>query len=113
MRRTSACESAIGWQSGISAEVCFAAMIPASRAVCSGSPFLLTPDRTWRSASADILMWPRATASRAVAGLAETSTIRMRPFSSTWDSFLLTIFPLHQEEREALERDGQVHVPHF
>ena len=32
--------SGSGWQSGMSAEVCLAAMMPASRAACSGSPFL-------------------------------------------------------------------------
>ena len=35
------------------------------------------------SAAAEIRMCPRATASRAVAGFAPTSTIRMRPRSST------------------------------
>src|SRR4051812_13050642 len=85
-------------------------MIPASRAVCSGSPFLFVPERTCRSASADILIWPRATASRAVDGLAPTSTIRIRPFSSTWDSFLLTSFSLHEKERQALERHRQIHA---
>src|SRR5205809_103168 len=50
---------------------------------------------------------------RAVAAIAPTSTMRMRPRSSTWDSFLLTALTLHEKEREALERDGQVHALEF
>jgi hypothetical protein len=33
------------WQSGISVAVCLAAMMPASRAACTGSPFLVVPLR--------------------------------------------------------------------
>ena len=45
MRSTSTADSGSGWQSGISAAVCLAAMIPASRAACSGSPFFTAPRR--------------------------------------------------------------------
>src|SRR5215510_1850880 len=60
--------------------------MPASRAVCSGSPFLIRPARIRRSASRDIVMLPCATASRAVTALAPTSTILMRPRESTCES---------------------------
>src|SRR5262245_51202543 len=59
--------------------------MPASRAVCSGSPFLTRPARIRRSASRDIVMLPCATASRAVTALAPTSTILIRPRASTCD----------------------------
>src|SRR5262245_4510709 len=78
-------DSGSGWQSGISDEVCLAARIPASRAVCSGSPFLTSPRRIRRSASRDIVIVPLATASRVVTGLSPTSTILTRPRASTWE----------------------------
>src|SRR5579862_774544 len=111
----------------MSADVCFAARMPASRAVCSGSPFLTAPRRIWRSASRDMVIVPRATASRFVIALSPTSTIFTRPRASTCDSVtaapgrpaapapalpdlpaLFFMFALRQEKREALERDGQV-----
>src|ERR1700722_11161569 len=108
----------------MSADVCFAARMPASRAVCSGSPFLTAPRRMRRNASRDIVIAPRATASRAVTGLSATSTIFTRPRASTWGSEPLRSDPpapparpallfavmlaLRQEERQALERDGQI-----
>src|SRR5438552_5596347 len=70
----------------MSDEVCFAARMPARRAVCSGSPFFTAPVRIRRSASRDIAIDPRATASRAVAGFSPTSTIVTRPRASTCDS---------------------------
>src|SRR3990167_5972492 len=96
----------------MSAEVCFAARIPASRAVCSGSPFFTAPRRISRSASCDIVIDPRATASRAVTGLSATSTILTRPRAYTCDSpFLCAIhLSLGEKEGEAFEGDGQVHA---
>src|SRR5437868_2727717 len=79
-------ESGSGWHSGISDEVRFAARMPASRAACSGSPFFTVPARICRSASRDIEMDPRATASRVVTALSPTSTIVTRPRASTCDS---------------------------
>ena len=79
MSVTSTCDRSSGWQSGMRADVCLAAMMPASRAVWSGSPFLIAPARICRSAARDIVIRPRATASRAVTALSETSTIRTRP----------------------------------
>ena len=61
-------------------------MMPASRAACSGSPFLTAPLRISRSASRDIVIDPRAIASRSVTGLSPTSTIFTRPRASTCDS---------------------------
>src|SRR5436853_3785912 len=104
------CVSGSGWHSGISDEVCFAARMPASFAVCSGSPFATSPLRINFNASRLIVIAPRATASRAVAGFAPTSTILTRPRSSTCDSFLANVVPLGQIERQALERHGEVHA---
>src|SRR6267142_196896 len=86
VRSTSTLESGSGWQSGISADVCFAARMPASRAACSGSPFFTAPRRINRNTSADIAIDPRAIASRAVTGLSPTSTIFTRPRRSTCDN---------------------------
>src|SRR5688572_24812972 len=98
----------------MSSAVRFAAMMPASRAVCSGSPFFTRPERTARTAPADIVIRPWATASRAVIGLALTSTMRAAPPGPTWDSRLVAIaLPLRQEKRQALERDRQVHALHL
>src|SRR5690349_20772952 len=106
-------ESGSGWQSGMSDDVCLAARIPASRAVCSGSPFFAAPARICLSASRDIAIDPRATASRAVTGLPPTSTILTRPRASTWDrraalSFLGIALLLREEEGEALERHREI-----
>src|SRR4051812_2839407 len=106
----------------MSDEVCFAARIPASRAVCSGSPFLTAPERIWRRASADIAIEPRAIASRAVIGLSPTSTIFTRPRASTCErcadggrsdltdlpALLVLDIGLREEKREVLERDGEI-----
>src|SRR4029079_11863223 len=106
-------DSGSGWQSGISADVCLAARMPASRAVCSGSPFFTAPARICRRASADIAIDPRAIASRAVIGLSPTSTIFTRPRASTCDSTALpalVVFDigLRQEKRQVLERHGEI-----
>src|SRR5688572_30429980 len=67
----------------MSSAVRLAAMMPASLAVCSGSPFLIAPARICRIASRDMVMRPPATASRAVVSLLLTSTIRTVPVAST------------------------------
>src|SRR3954454_3107644 len=91
--------------------------MPASLAVCSGSPFLTAPVRIKRSAWRDIVIDPRATASRAVTALSPTSTIFTRPPASTCDSagsrLLLIAIRLRQEERQALERHGEVDALQF
>src|SRR6516164_5924936 len=97
----------------MSAAVCLAAMIPARRAVSRGSPFFVPRERTCFSAPADIVMRPRAIASRAVAGLAETSTIRSLPVPSMWESTgrrLAILVTLYEEERQAFERHREVHA---
>src|SRR5688500_175907 len=100
----------------MSVAVCLAAMMPASRAVCNGSPLAMSPRRMRRRASADIVISPAALASRRVAGLSPTSTIRALPFASRWDSAFGTralatrALSLSEVEREALERDGEVHA---
>src|SRR6188472_3582494 len=86
-------------------------MIPATIAVCSGSPFFTFPDRNRRNASAVIVISPVATASRVVTGLRPTSTIRTSPCGPTWVRRLAgTVISLSQKERKTLERDGQVHT---
>src|SRR5581483_5877009 len=105
----------------MSADVSFAAMMPAIRADCSGSPFFTAPLRMRLRALADIAIDPRATASRAVTGFSPTSTIFTRPRSSTCVSvrcplpdlpdppaFLLTALSLRQKEREALQRHREI-----
>src|SRR5262245_31489208 len=98
--------------------------MPASRAVCSGSPFLTRPARIRRSASRDIVMLPCATASRAVTALAPTSTIFTRPRASICDRVAPTLpalpalpalatlrffaIALSQQKRQALERHRQI-----
>src|SRR5687768_7016666 len=93
----------------MSADVCLAAMTPASRAVCRGSPFATVPVRMSRRAPGLIVISPRARASRVVTALSPTSTIRAFPRASTCDS-LATGVPLGQVERQALQRHGQVHA---
>src|SRR6476646_4346172 len=92
-------------------------MMPANRAVSSGSPFFVRPARTCRTAPADMWICASATASRAVGALSPTSTMRMRPRGSTCESPCVFVrlrivgtVALRQEERQALERHGQVHA---
>jgi hypothetical protein len=54
-------------------------MMPASRATSTTPPFFNCPARTTRMADRAMVMRPRATASRAVTGFADTSTIRAAP----------------------------------
>src|SRR5690349_18305463 len=81
---SSTLDSASGWQSGISSEVRLAAMMPAILAVPSTSPFLALPEMISSSVALVISTRPSATATRSVAGLAETSTIRASPLLSMW-----------------------------
>src|SRR5688500_19389275 len=95
-------------------------MIPASRAVCRGSPLATLLCRIRRSAAALITISPRASASRFVAGFAPTSTIRPLPFASRCESLRAEAaaeaglpaiaFYLDKVERKAFERDGDVHA---
>src|SRR5579862_2344090 len=84
---TSTCDNSKGWHSGISSWVRLAAMMPAMRAVPSTSPFLALPLRTMSSVFAVISTRPSATATRSVAGLADTSTMWASPPLSIWLSF--------------------------
>ena len=79
-------EIASGWQSGISAGVCLAPMIPAIRATASASPFGTPSPRSSSRTRAETTTLPVATATRSVTSLADTSTIRAAPESSTWVS---------------------------
>src|SRR5262245_48920883 len=103
--------------------VCLAAMMPARRAVCNGSPFATFPLRMRLSAAALIVISPRASASRLVTGLPPTSTMRALPPASTCDNraaaagrawrLAILLFPLGQIERQAFERYGQIHALEF
>src|SRR3954463_12082885 len=77
-------DSARGWQSGISSAVRLAAMMPAMRAVPSTSPFLALPDTIRSSVALVMTTRPSATASRSLAGLSDTSTIRASPEAPIW-----------------------------
>src|SRR6202044_3271545 len=77
---------AIGWQSGMRSEVFLAAMIPAIRAAPTTSPFLASPDRMVVSVGAAMRTRPSATATRSVAALSDTSTIRAPPSAPMWVS---------------------------
>src|SRR5262249_9780261 len=81
---SSTLDSASGWQSGISSDVRLAAMMPAIRAVPSTSPFLALPERISSSVALLMTTRPSATATRSVAGLSDTSTIRASPLLSIW-----------------------------
>src|SRR6266478_1360412 len=70
-----------GWQSGIRSEVRFAAMMPATRATWSASPFGV-PSRTARNVGGAIRTTHSASASREVIGLPATSTMRAAPPAS-------------------------------
>ena len=83
---TSTWESCSGWQSGISSLVRLAAMIPATCAVASASPF--GSSRSRRAVSAAIRTSARATARRRETGFLPTSTMRTSPASSTCESSL-------------------------
>src|SRR4051794_1537529 len=80
-------ESGSGWQSGISSLVRLAAMIPASCAVVSASPFGRSCSRF--AVSGAIRTAPRAVARRRESGFAPTLTICTAPVSSTCDSSLI------------------------
>src|SRR3954454_16996305 len=77
-------DSASGWHSGISSEVRLAAMMPAMRAVPSTSPFLALPDMISPSVASLMMTCASATASRSVAGLSDTSTMRASPEAPIW-----------------------------
>src|SRR5450830_1360786 len=78
-----------GWQSGISPWVRLAAMMPAMRAAPSTSPFMALPASTTSSVCLRMITRPSATATRSVALLAETSTMRASPRWSIWVSSAL------------------------
>src|SRR6188472_4380553 len=108
----------------MSEAVCLAAIMPASRAVCSGSPLATLPVRISESAAVLIMISPCASASRLVIGFAPTSTMRALPRSSRCDSLVLgawclgpgparlrlatLLISLCQIERQALERHGEI-----
>src|SRR5688572_26096857 len=102
----------------MSSEVRFAAMIPASRAVCSGSPFLTALSRIARTAAALMRISPVAVASRTVFALPLTSTMRAWPDAPTWERtggpgrllFAFIRLTSGEKERQTLERHGQIHV---
>src|SRR4051794_33751947 len=85
-RSTVTDDRASGWHRGIRAGVCLAPMIPARRATARVSPLGSPAPRSRSTTSAETRTRPAATASRAVASLPETSTMRAAPDSSTWVS---------------------------
>src|SRR5499426_403536 len=87
---TAMLETGRGWQSGISSCVRFAAMMAAMRAAPSTSPFLALPASTRSRVFAVITTRPPATATRSVAALADTSTMRASPRRPRWLSLEAT-----------------------
>src|SRR5215813_10455702 len=81
---TAILESASGWQSGMSSLVFLPAMMPAMRAAPRTSPFLASPLSTRSSVAGVITTRPSATATRSVAGFADTSTMRASPLWPRW-----------------------------
>src|SRR3990172_6248411 len=82
--------------------------MPATRATARTSP--LGSARPWmsRRVARARVTWPRATASRRVAGLALTSTMRARPRASTCDRRL--IFPVLAHDGVHLILDLQLQL---
>lgn len=74
--------SGIGWQSGMSAPVCLAAMMPAKRAIPKTSPFAAVPSESFLNVAACMVMRPWAMARRCVSAFAETSTMCAWPAAS-------------------------------
>src|SRR6266849_8653587 len=74
-----------GWQRGIRSGVRLAAMMPAVRATPRTSPLARPPARMAARVAGRILRATRATASRAVSDLGDTSTIRASPDGLTWE----------------------------
>src|SRR6476620_2527373 len=113
---TSTLVSASGWHSGISSCVRFAAMMPAMRAAPSTSPFLASPSSTSRSVLRVITTRPSATATRVVAALAETSTMRASPRPLKWVSFAIASFGRRYSvwvtREQRLGRGGKIFLPH-
>ncbi len=85
---TSTLVMASGWHSGISSCVRLAARIPAMRAAPSTSPFLASPLSTMSSVLRAIRTKPSASATRSVAGFADTSTMCASPLARRCVSFL-------------------------
>src|SRR5262245_22410310 len=83
---TAILETGRGWQSGISSWVRLAAMMPATRAAPSTSPFLALPLSTRSSVAFAITTRPSAVATRSVAAFADTSTMRASPPAPRWVS---------------------------
>jgi hypothetical protein len=73
-------ESGSGWHIGMSSAVRLAALIPAKRAISNGFPFGLRGSS--RNTLAPNSTKAEASASRGVAGLAETSTMVALPAES-------------------------------
>src|SRR6266567_4318244 len=67
-------------------------MMPAMRAVPSTSPFLALPETIRSSVAFSMTTRPSATASRSVAALSETSTIRASPEALIWVRAGLALF---------------------
>src|ERR1041384_1965024 len=113
---TSTLESASGWQSGISSCVFFAAMMPAMRAAPSTSPFFASPLSTRSSVFALITTRPCATATRSLAALSDTSTMRACPRVPRWVSLAMALpggrYPCRGVREQRFGRGGNIFLPH-
>src|SRR5262245_3510921 len=82
-----------GWQSGMSSCVFLAAMMPASRAAASTSPFLAVPVSTKSKLAGAMATKPSARATRSLTLLPETSTMRASPFELRCESLPISCNP--------------------
>src|SRR5574343_373728 len=81
---TATLDRASGWHSGMRSEVRLAPWMAAMRATPSTSPLPARPSAIRASVLGSITMRPCATATRTVAGLADTSTMWAWPWGSKW-----------------------------
>ena len=86
---TSTDDKGNGWHSGISSAVRLAAMMPASWATLSTSPFPTSLRSISANVSGRISTRPEAVAIRSVTALPVTSTMTALPVSSKWVKALM------------------------
>ena len=79
---------------GINSQLRLAAIMPATWATASTSPFFRLPALICARVSGDTRISPAASASRKVTAFSVTSTIRARPCSLKWVSSLIPYPPI-------------------
>ena len=90
-----------GWHKGISSDVRLVAMMPARRATSNTSPLATRLSRMSAKVSGRMVTVPPARACRRVMSFAPTSTIRLAPCSSKWESSDMRPIQLRQKGKNA------------